>query len=125
MLKQRDRVPNTRRAHEAGEYARSQGKFEPWHAVLLRRYWTEEQDLHDFAVLRAAATEVGLDPDAMQEAVTQGRFTQAVEASVAEAHALGIHGIPTFVFDGRFSVQGAQEAPVFKLAMDRLGAKPK
>jgi predicted DsbA family dithiol-disulfide isomerase len=125
IMKHRPTVPNTRRAHEAAEYARSQGKFEPFHAELLKRYWSQEEDLHDFAVLRAAASTVGLDPAETQSAVEEGRFTEAVEASVQEAYELGIHGIPTFVFERRFAVQGAQEAPIFKLAMERLGVARK
>jgi predicted DsbA family dithiol-disulfide isomerase len=125
IMKHRSTVPNTRRAHEAAEYARTQGLFEPFHADLLKRYWTQEEDLHDFAVLRAAALQVGLDPGIMQAAVEEGRYTEAVEASVQDAAELGIHGIPTFVFERRFAVQGAQEAPIFKLAMERLGVARK
>jgi predicted DsbA family dithiol-disulfide isomerase len=48
-----------------------------------------------------------------------------VEQGVQEGQELGIRAVPTFVFDGRLAVQGAQELPVFRSAMEQLGAKPK
>jgi predicted DsbA family dithiol-disulfide isomerase len=118
----REIVPSTRRAHEAAEFARAHGRLGPMHASLLRRYWTEAEDLYALATLRAAAEESGLDPDELERAIESGAFRGAVEAGVREARELGISAVPTFVFDGRLAVQGAQELPVFRQAMERLGA---
>jgi len=121
----REIIPSTRRAHEAAEFAREQGRLDPMHAALLRRYWSEGQDLWSLETLRGAAAEAGLDPDALQKAIEEGRYRLAVEEALREAQEMGIHAVPTFVFDDQFALQGAQEYPVFKLAMDRLGAKPR
>ncbi len=123
----RELVPSTRRAHEAAEYARAHGKLSPMHAALLRRYWAEGQDLYAMDTLRGAAVEVGLDADDLERAIASGAFRPAVEAAVSEARELGIHAVPTFVFDGKLAVEGAHELPVFRAAMQRLGvtAKPR
>jgi len=122
---EREMIPSTRRAHQAAEYARTQGKLEPFHAALLRRYWSEGQDLWAWETLRAAAQEVGLDPDEVQRAVEDGRFAQAVEDAIREAQAMGVNAVPTFLVGDRFAIQGAQSYPVFKQAMERLGATPR
>jgi predicted DsbA family dithiol-disulfide isomerase len=119
-----DRIPSTRRAHEAAEFAREQGKLEPMHAALLKRYWEQGQDLYSLEVLRAAAADAGLNPGELQSALESGTYRKAVEQGVQEAHDLGIGAVPTFLFEDRFAVQGAQELPVFRAAMERLGAKP-
>lgn len=75
--------------------------------------------------LRGAAAEVGLDPDELERAIVSGAFRPTVEASIRAAHEMGIDAVPTFVFDGRLAVQGAQELPVFRQAMARLGVMPK
>jgi predicted DsbA family dithiol-disulfide isomerase len=121
----REIVPSTRRAHEAAEYARARGKLAPMHATLLRRYWTDAQDLYAMDVLRGAATEAGLDPDDLELAIVEGQYREAVEASVREAQAMGIDAVPTFLFDDRLAVEGAQELPVFRTAMERLGVQPR
>lgn len=118
-------IPSTRRAHEAAEFAREQGRLDPMHAALLRRYWSEGQDLWSLETLRGAAVEAGLDPDELQKAIEEGRYRPAVEEALREAQETGIHAVPTFLFDGQLAIQGAQEYPIFKLAMDRLGAKPR
>jgi predicted DsbA family dithiol-disulfide isomerase len=118
-------IPSTRRAHEAVEFARARGKLDPLHAALLKRYWEQGQDLYKMDVLRGAAVDAGLDPDELQEALEGGTYRSTVEQGVQEAQELGIHAVPTFVFEGRFAVEGAQELPVFRSAMEQLGAKPK
>ncbi|MCP3168476.1 DsbA family oxidoreductase [Myxococcus qinghaiensis] len=121
----REVIPSTRRAHQATEYARTQGKLEPYHAALLRRYWSEGQDLWAWETLRGAATEVGLEPDALQKAVEGGHFEKVVDDAVTEAREMGVSAVPTFVVGDRFGIQGAQDIAVFRQAMERLGAKPR
>ncbi|WP_141332697.1 DsbA family protein [Myxococcus sp. AB025B] len=121
----RDVIPSTQRAHQATEYARTQGKLEPYHAAILRRYWSEGQDLWQWETLRGAAEEVGLDADALQRAVEGGEFAKVVEDAVRAAQELGVSAVPTFVLGERFGIQGAQDYAVFKQAMERLGAKPR
>ena len=125
VMVRREIVPSTRRAHEAAEFARARGQLSPMHASLLRRYWTDGEDLYSFDTLRRAAEEVGLDPDELERAIEAGTYRPAVEESVREAHELGIHAVPTFIFDGRLAVQGAQELPVFQRAMRELGVAPR
>jgi predicted DsbA family dithiol-disulfide isomerase len=122
-LVEREWIPSSRRAHECTEVARSQGRLEPFHAAVLRAYFREAKDLHDWAVLEEAANAAGLDAQAMRATVEAGDFRAAVDERVAAAHELGIHAVPTFVFGDRFAVQGAQELPVFERAMERLGAR--
>lgn len=80
----------------------------------------EAQDLYALETLRGAAEVTGLDADELQRAIEEGTSRPAVEESVREAQELGIHAVPTFVFDDRRAVQGAQELPVFRRVMERV-----
>ena len=122
---EREVIPSTRRAHQAAEFARDAGRLEPFNAALLRRYWSEGQDLWQWDTLRGAAQEAGVDPEAMQQAVEEGRYRQVVEDAVREAQQMGIQAVPTFLLGDRFALQGAQEYAVFQQAMQRLGVKPR
>jgi predicted DsbA family dithiol-disulfide isomerase len=124
-LVEREWVPSSRRAHECTEYARANGKLEPFHAAILRAYWSEASDIHAWDVLHAAAREAALDPQAMQEAVLAGAFVEAVDERVTEAHDMGIHAVPTFVIAERYAVQGAQTLEVFERVMAQIGVPPK
>ncbi|CAM3908356.1 DsbA family oxidoreductase [Corallococcus sp. ZKHCc1 1396] len=121
----RDIIPSTRRAHEATEFAKAKGRLAEFHAAVLRRYWSEGQDLWQWDTLRGAGVDAGLDPDELQHAVDAGHYRAVVEASVREAQEMGIRAVPTFILGEKLAIQGAQEYPAFQRAMEQLGAKPK
>lgn len=91
-----DLIPSTRLAHEATEYARDQGRQNAFHRAVFRRYYGHGKNIGDWAVLRAAAEEAGLDPNAMQEAVTAGHYRARVEALLQSAEEEGVELIPAF-----------------------------
>lgn len=118
-------TPNSRRALEASEYAREQGKHEPFHRAVFQRFYGEGKDLEDWAVLRDAATELGLDPDALQAATETGRYRPVVDAHIQAAHRVGITGVPAYILGDRYLVMGAQPYQVFQQVMNELGAARK
>jgi predicted DsbA family dithiol-disulfide isomerase len=120
-LAERDWIPSSRRAHECTEFARDHGALEPFHAAVLRMYWTDGRDIHDWDVLASAAVDAGLDAAAMRAAVSAGTLAPVVDERVAAAHAVGVHAVPTFLIDDRFLIEGAQPLDVFERVMARLG----
>lgn len=121
-LVERDHIPSSRRAHECTEFARAHGKLAEFHHQVIERYWSRGEDLSDWAVLRAAATEAGLDADAMQKEVAAGTWKAAMEQGLEAAAEVGVQAVPTFVIAERFVVQGAQSADVFRQAFKRLAS---
>ena len=115
-------IPNSRRALEATEYAREQGKQEDFHRVVFRRFYGEGQNINDWKVLRAAASEVGLDPEAMERETERGKYHETVQAQIEEAQALGVTGVPTYVLDDKYAIVGAQPYPAFERVLARLQA---
>jgi predicted DsbA family dithiol-disulfide isomerase len=111
---------NTRRAHEATEFAREQGRSEEFHRAVFHQVYGLGQDISTWEVLRAAAAETGLDADAMQKAVESGKYTTLVQSQIARARALGITGVPMYVFNDRYGIVGMQPYPVFQQAIARL-----
>ena len=58
--------------------------------------------------------EAGLDPDVLREALSDGRYTAEVEEQIAWTRAAGITGVPTFIFEEKFALVGAQDYEVFR-----------
>ena len=121
----REHVPSSRRAHEATEYARSKGKIDAFHHGVLERYWSKQQDLHDWAVLKSAALEAGLDGDEMQRQVDAGQWKATMLEGIEAGTQLGVSAVPTFIVGNTFVIQGAQPGSVFSQAFERLGATPR
>jgi predicted DsbA family dithiol-disulfide isomerase len=117
-------TPNSRRALEASEYAREQGRHEAFHRAVFHRFYGQGKDLEEWQVLRDAASEVGLDPDALQAAAEGGRYRRVVDEHIRNAHSLGISGVPAYILGDRYLIMGAQPYDVFRQVMAELGATP-
>ena len=119
------RIPNTRLAHEATEYARQRGKGFEFHHAVFEKFYGRGQDISRWNVLRAAAEEVGLDAEEMQRLVEAGTYTAAVQLEVNRAHQIGVTGVPTYVLNDRYTLVGAQPYEVFQQALERLSSETK
>ena len=118
-------IPNSHRSLEAAEFAREQGVFDAYHRALFTAYFGEGRDIGDMSVLSDLGVAVGLDVEAVEEALASGRYTALVNESTEEARGSGITGTPTFIFeDGerRLPIVGAQEYRVFQNVAQRMGA---
>lgn len=57
----------------------------------------------------------------MRAVLATDRYADAVEADIEQARALGISGVPFFVFDRRLAVSGAQPPEVFTQVLQHAG----
>ena len=114
------RIYNTRLAHEATEYAREHDKGNEFHKVVFRKVYAEGQDPSQWAVLRSAAEEAGLDADEMQRDVQNEKYTAKVVDQIRWAYQIGVTGVPTYVIDNRYAIVGAQPYEVFKSALEQI-----
>ena len=111
-------VVNTFDAHRVAHLAASQGHGEAIEERLLRGQLVEGEILDEPATLVRLAGEVGV-PAADVEAVLVGdAFTREVEDDIRTGLALGLTGVPFFVFDRAIGVSGAQPAEVFVRALE-------
>jgi predicted DsbA family dithiol-disulfide isomerase len=102
--------PRTRLAHQAAHWARSRGRFDDYHAALFRAFFERGEDIGQVSILTRLADDLGLDSNALRQALERGEFGPGVLADEREAEELGIHGVPAFVADRRAMLSGVQPA---------------
>jgi len=107
-------IPNTRKAHEATEFAKEAGRSLPFHRAVFRAYWEDEANIGDVEVLCRIGAECGLEAAELRAALVDGRYAASIAEQIDWTRAAGITGVPTFVFEDKFSVVGAQEYEVFR-----------
>ena len=112
-------TPNSRPALEAAEYAKEKGKFEAFHLALFKAFWEDAKNIGLHDVLREIAESCGLDGTELMRALDEGRYTAVVVKQDAEAHELGVTGIPAYIV-GNYFIEGAQPYSVFQKAMNLL-----
>ena len=117
------RVPNTIDSHRLMGLTGSAGLQEELSEVMFRQYFGEGLDIGDAAILAAAGAEAGLDLAAMKALLETDEGRQEIKQSDAAARGLGISGVPTFVFDEKFAIVGAQEPAVFVELLDHFEAE--
>jgi len=115
-------IPNTRKAHETTEFAREAGRLREFHRAVFHAYWIEEQNIGDIDVLCRLADECDLDGNYLRTALTDGRYTAAVEEQIEWTRAAGITGVPTTIFDEKFALVGAQDYEVYRDVAKRVAS---
>jgi predicted DsbA family dithiol-disulfide isomerase len=116
---------NSHLALEAAEFATEAGKGWDFHKAMFMAYFEDLEDIGKADTLVRVAEGVGLDAAGLRAALEEQRYREGVDEDIAWARSVGVSAIPTFVFDGRLGMVGAQERPAFEQMLQRVGARPR
>ncbi len=111
------RAPNTLDAHRLIRWSASSGAQGTVVDRLFRAYFVEGRDIGDHATLIEIAAESGLDADLVGRLLEEGADVDAVQGEIAQAQAIGVTGVPFFIFAGRLGVPGAQDVSTLRRAI--------
>jgi predicted DsbA family dithiol-disulfide isomerase len=118
------RQPNTVPAHQLIGFAKLHGRQDEMVESLFRGYFLEGADLTQADDLVEMARRAGLEDEAARACLADDAQRQAVLAEDEQARALGVSGVPFFIFDQRLAVSGAQEAQVLLRALREGASEP-
>ena len=91
--------------------------------TLLESYFTNGLNIGARDVLIDAATSAGIPLATAETYVDSTDGDVEVRHDIMRAGDLGITAVPTFVFDGKWSVPGAQDVAVFENVLRRLSSR--
>ncbi|WP_199485207.1 DsbA family oxidoreductase [Actinomadura craniellae] len=119
---------NTFDAHRVIALAGSAGVQDAVVGRLFRAQHAEGRDLGDAATLAELAAEAGLDAAAVRDLLAADEGAAELRRELDQARALGISGVPFFLFEGEWGVSGAQPTEVLEGALrevaTHLAARP-
>ncbi len=104
---------NSFNAHRFLHFTKQHGKQNEAEELLFKAYFTDGKNIDDAPTLMDFAEQLGLDAGALAQAMGSGEYTNEVIADIQEAQALGLQGVPFFVFDRKYGVSGAQDPATF------------
>ena len=87
---------------------------------VFEAYFANGVDVGDRAQLGELAAAAGMERERVARFLASSEGESEVRAEIAEARALGVDAVPTFVFDDRYAVSGAQPASVFLQVLERV-----
>ena len=112
-----ERSPNTLDAHRLIRWAAPAGVQAEVADRLFKAYFVEGRDIGDRKVLVEIASDCGLDARDVEQRLADGADSGLVRQEIGQAQAMGVSGVPFFIFGGRLGVPGAQEPSVLRQAM--------
>lgn len=110
-------LANSFNAHRLIQLAKSYGLGNEMEEQLFQAHFTDGKNIDDHEVLVQAGVAVGIDEKEVKDMLSSGAFAEAVRRDEEEAHAIGVRGVPFFVFNDRYAVSGAQSPDVFLQAL--------
>lgn len=100
--------PNTLKAHRLMRWAGGQGLATEMAEALFEAFFSDHRDVGDNIVLSEIAQQIGMDASLIAELLKSDRDSDVVTAEIAHFQKLGISGVPTFIYNRQFVVQGGQ-----------------
>jgi predicted DsbA family dithiol-disulfide isomerase len=114
---------NTFDSHRLIAWAAAQRRQADMLEALQQAHFTHGVDLGSRPALAEAAGGIGLDRVAALAYLESDAGTAEVNADLADSRALGVTSVPTFVIEGRYAVQGAQEPATLISALEEIARR--
>jgi predicted DsbA family dithiol-disulfide isomerase len=115
-----ERVPNTRFSHLLLAHAARHGRQSEVKDRIMRGYFEEGINIGDIDALVRLGVEAGLPEWESKQALIIRAGQDGVVAAQRHATLLGITGVPSFIFDGQYTISGAQEVAIFAQVLDQV-----
>jgi len=114
-----ERQPNTVDAHRLVAWTQTHTADRTNALVerLFEAYFTEGADIGDIEVLVRLAAEAGVDSTAARSHLASDTGRAEIAASDERSKAMGISGVPFFIFNRRLAVSGAQPPAILREAL--------
>jgi predicted DsbA family dithiol-disulfide isomerase len=113
---------NTFDAHRLLHLAADRGVQDAVKERLFRAYFTEGEPIGEPEALVRLVSGAGLDSDEARTVLESDAYAEEVRADEAMAAAMGVSGVPFFVFGRKYAVGGAQPAEVLLQVLQRAWA---
>ena len=114
------RMPNTRRSHLLIAHAARHGRQGRVKDRVMQAYFQEGVDIGEVDELVRLGADCGLSERDARSALVLREGQDGVVAAERHASVLGISGVPTFVFDGQYTISGAQEPEALAKILDQV-----
>ena len=111
--------PNTIDAHRLLHYAAEHGRQDEIAEAIFRRYFVEGADLSSKETLAEIAQQAGMNRDEVAAYLASDADRALIEDQDRRARAIGVEGVPYFIFNQRLALSGAQPPEVIVEAMEK------
>lgn len=110
---------NSFKAHRVLQLAKMRGLGDAAEERLFRAFFTEGRNIADDDTLLELGKEAGLNETEIRSSLSDERYSDMVRQDIQEARAIGVTGVPFFVFNRKYAVSGAQPPRAFLQTLEK------
>lgn len=113
----KDKKFNTHRAHLAGEYAKTVGKYDEFSEEAFKAYFKDSKNIADKDVLNEIANKVGLNVEEMNNQIDEGKFDAILQNAKDLVRVYRVESVPTFIINEKDQLTGVRDYEQFKRSL--------
>ena len=113
-------LANSHNAHRLLHLAKKNNLANELKELLFKAYLTDGKDLNSLNTLSELGIAVGLQADAVAQVLYSNNYSEDVKQDIQEANAVGVQGVPFFVFDNKYAISGAQPTTAFLQTLEKV-----
>ena len=112
------KTPNSVDSHRLVRFAHERGLADEVVEALFVEFFINGRDIGDLRVLTEIGAANGLDAQEVKAYLNTDADVGAIHDENVRTHRLGINGVPSFAFNEKFVISGAQEPQVLARMLD-------
>ena len=112
-------LANSHNAHRLLHLAKKHQLANELEELLFKAYLTDGKDLNNWNTLAELGIAVGLDAETVAQVLHSDAYSKEVKQDIQEANAIGVQGVPFFVFDNKYAISGAQPTTAFLQSLEK------
>jgi len=116
------RTPDTTDAHRLIRWAGQEGVQTALVDRLFAAYFEQGKDISDIDVLVGIASDSGMDGALVRRLLEGQNDRSQIKAEAAYARQKGIQGVPCFIVNNKYAVQGAQPVELWEKVIDEIAS---
>ncbi|MBM7571896.1 putative DsbA family dithiol-disulfide isomerase [Aquibacillus albus] len=116
-------LTNTFDAHRLAVFAKKHGLMKEMTERILHAYFSESKHIGNHETLAELAEEVGLNREAVVHMLESDEMEKEVRADEQQANEYAISGVPFFLINKKYALNGAQPTEVFVQALEKVIAE--
>lgn len=114
---------NTFAAHQLMHWAQGQNKGNDMAEALFQAFFTDHLDINDLNVLTDIAAKLDMDANIVKDLYAKQADEVTVTKEIHEVGRAGIRSVPTYIYQGKYLVQGAQDTAAHTNIINKLAAE--
>jgi predicted DsbA family dithiol-disulfide isomerase len=115
-------LANSFNGHRLIQLAKVRGVANETEEALFRAHFTDGKNIDDPEILVAIGAEAGIPRTEIEGLFSSDNYAKEVRDDQAQARAIGIRGVPFFIFNNKYAVSGAQSPDFFLQTLSKAWA---